>query len=205
MNELTKALAVTCELTGTTLSAAAKEAFVLDLAQYPLQQVLSALSRCRREVRGRLTVADVVNRLDDGRPGVEEAWAMLPKDEDGSVVWSDEMAQAFGVARPLLEIDLIAARMAFKESYTAAIQRARDDGKPVKWTLSQGHEKSGRAVAVREALDRGRLTRERARLMLENIGPEYVEQHARALEGPQPIAALIENAKPRRLKRDDAA
>lgn len=204
MNELTKALAVTCELTGTTLSAGAKEAFVLDLAQYPLQQVLSALARCRREVRGRLTVSDVVSRLDDGRPGVEEAWAMLPKDEDASVVWSQEMATAFGVALPLIEHDPIAARMAFKEAYTAAIQRARDEGKPVKWSLSQGHEKSGRALAVREALERGRLTRERARLMLENIGPEYVEQHARALEGPQPIAGLLDIA-PKRLKQDDAA
>ena len=57
--------------------------------------VLKALTRCRREVKGMLTIQDVVSRIDDGRLGVEEAWAMMPFSESQSVVWTEEMAQAF--------------------------------------------------------------------------------------------------------------
>ena len=92
---LLEALAVTAELTGTELSEAAARAMVADLQAYPAQQVLVALTRCRRELKGRLTIAAVLERLDDGRPGPNEAWAMIPQDEAGSVVWTQEMAEAF--------------------------------------------------------------------------------------------------------------
>ena len=78
-NELAEALAVTAELTGTELSVAAAKVMATDLAAYPRQQVLGALARCRRELKTRLTMAAVIERLDDGRPGAEEAWAMIPK------------------------------------------------------------------------------------------------------------------------------
>ena len=92
-----QAIAVTAELTGTQLSEPAARVFAGDLAAYPEAQVLGALTRCRKEVRGRLTLQDVIGRLDDGRPGAEEAWAMLPKDEAASCVWTDEMCSAWGV------------------------------------------------------------------------------------------------------------
>ena len=91
---LLKAIAVTAELTGTTQSAAAAEIMAQDLARFPESQVLSALTMCRRELKGRLTIADVIQRLDDGRPGAEEAWAMIPKSEGSTVVWTAEMAHA---------------------------------------------------------------------------------------------------------------
>ena len=117
MSKLTEALAVTAELTGTRLSEAAAEVMARDLERYPIEQVLGALTACRRELRGRLTIADVISRLDDGRPGVEEAWAMIPKSERDTCVWTEEMAAAFGIAAPLMESDEVAARMAFKEAY----------------------------------------------------------------------------------------
>ncbi len=40
---------------------------------------------------------------NDGRPGPEEAWALVPKDEETSVVMTEEMAAAAGAARPLIE------------------------------------------------------------------------------------------------------
>ena len=80
-SKLNEAIAVTAELTGTVLSKVAAQVMAEDLARYPEAQVMGALTRCRRELKGRLTIADVISRLDDGRPGVEEAWAMLPKDE----------------------------------------------------------------------------------------------------------------------------
>jgi hypothetical protein len=122
-----EALAVTAELTNTPITPAAAKVMAGDLAGYPPHQVLGALARCRKELKGRMSVADVISRLDDGRPDAQEAWAMLPFDEDVTVVWTEEMSGAWGVALPLLmENDRIAARMAFLESYRTRVQRARD-------------------------------------------------------------------------------
>jgi hypothetical protein len=101
--ELIEAVAVTAELCGRTFSEAAARVFVSDLSRYPETQVIAALGRCRREVKGILTVSDVVSRIEDGRPGVEEAWSMLPIRESQTAVWTDEMATAFGTCVALIE------------------------------------------------------------------------------------------------------
>ena len=164
----------------------------MDLDAYPANQVLGALTRCRREVKGRLTLADVITRLDDGRPGAEEAWSMIPRDEYRSVIWTREMARAFGIAQPLIaDGDLIAARMAFKETYTAACQRARDSGELVKWTPSYGFDKSGRAKAINDAVERKLLTRQEGQAMIEHVAPEYVDGSDRALTGPVSVSTLL--------------
>lgn len=155
--EIVKALAVTAELLGTDLTMEAKRVFAEDLSRYPEHQVLAALERCRREVRGRLVLADVLNRLDDGRPGPEEAWAMIPQDEGRSSVWTEEMQRAYGVAYKLLaEGDAVSARMAFKETYQREVQKARDEGVAVRWTATLGEDKGGREQAKHDAAQRNR-------------------------------------------------
>lgn len=157
--ELLQAVAVTAELCGRTFSEGAARMFVADLSAFSEEAVLKALGRCRREVKGMLTIQDVVSRIDDGRPGPEEAWAQMPFDESQSVVWTDEMAQAFGVALPLLEEgEKVAARMAFKEAYLRLIGEARDAGKPVNWTPSLGYDVRGRDAVVADAVAKGRLS-----------------------------------------------
>lgn len=174
-----QALAVTAELTGAQLSEAAARVMVMDLAPYPEEQVLRALSRCRKELRTRLTVADVVSRLDDGRPGPEEAWSMVPLDERQTIVWTEEMTAAWSVALPLLkEGDRIAARMAFLETYRTHVQRARDAGIQVKWTVSLGHDTKGRAAALEDAVRRGRIRHETATQLgyeAASIAPEVLD------------------------------
>lgn len=175
--ELVKACAVTAELTGTEMTDAAAEVMVDDLAVYPPEQVFSALTRCRRELRGRLTLSEIIARLDDGRPGPEEAWAEIPKDEADSVVWTAEMRTAFGAAQPLLaDGDEIAARMTFKEVYTAEITRARAERRPPRWELSQGYNHqgrhdahAGRKLAITKAIERGRINEQTAVALL----PDY--------------------------------
>lgn len=159
--ELSKMLAVTAELTGTDLSAAAAEIMARELATYfDRAQVLRALGKCRRELKGRLTMVAIIERLDDGRPGPEEAWAMMPRDEAQSVIWSAEMAEAFGVAGPLLEAgDRVGARMAFKEAYAKLVSKARDERRPVRWTPSLGHDRHGRDAALAAAVSAERITR----------------------------------------------
>jgi hypothetical protein len=172
-----EAIAVTAELCGRTFSPAAAAVFAADLDGFPEAAVLSALTRCRKEVRGLMTLQDVVSRIDDGRPGVEEAWAMLPMDEATTVVWTEEMAQAWGLARPLLTAgDRIAARMAFKEHYAAAIAKARDERRPAKWTASLGDDKYGREPVLLEAVQKGRLPPAHVKALLpyHEISPQAV-------------------------------
>lgn len=170
---LLQAIAVCAELTQTQLSEAAARVFAADLSQYPEDQVLAALTRCRRELKGRLTLGAVIERLDDGRPGPEEAFALLPRDESASVVWTEEMAEAAVAASPHFEDgDTIAARMAFRETYQRALQRARDARRPVRWTASWGWDVRGRELAVVEAVARGRITAERASKMLPELSAE---------------------------------
>lgn len=186
--QLIEAVGVTAELTGTTMSEAAVRVMVNDLECYPLEQVFGALVRCRREARGPLRLADVVSRLDDGRPGPEEAWAIVPKSETDSVVWSEEMRTAFGVAVPLLDSgDEIGARMAFKEAYTAEVTKARAERRPTKWTLSRSTAINGEwsdLGAVNHAVEKGRITEEEAQKIL----PEYERQgnDTPRLEGEKP-------------------
>lgn len=177
--ELIEAVAVTAELCGRTFSEAAARVFVSDLSRYPESQVIAALGRCRREVKGVLTVSDVVSRLEDGRPGVEQAWGMLPIGEDQTAVWTDEMSSAFGAALPLINRrDMVGARMAFKEAYTKAVMAARDAGKPVNWWASIGTDPASRWSSLQAAVNDGRLPL------------EYARQHVPELTAPKVNPAI---------------
>lgn len=174
--DIAQAIAVTSELVGTNLSEAAARVMLDDLALYPENQVLGALTRCRRELKGRLTPADVISRLDDGRPGAEEAWALAPKDEATTAVWTREMSEAMGTVRDLINAgDMIAARMTFKECYAKLVQEARDMRRPVEWDASLGWDKAGRAPAIRQAVERGRLSLGEATSLLPDLGEELTK------------------------------
>lgn len=156
---LIQAVAVTAELCGRTFTPEAARVFVMDLSGFNEPAVLDALRRCRREVRGVLTVQDVVTRIDDGRPGPDEAWAMLPFDEAKTVVWTDEMAHCWGIAAPLYAVgDKVGARMAFREAYIAEVAKARDECRKPTWMPSLGWDVQGREHVLLEAVRLGRLT-----------------------------------------------
>jgi hypothetical protein len=156
--DVLQALAVCAELTGSDLSEGAVRALAGDLGRYPYRHVIGALERCRRELRGRLTPGEILDRLADGRPGPQEAWAMVSPtfDNEGpTVVWTDEMSEAMGVASRAG--DAISARMAFIETYRAKCQQSRDAAKPVRWTPSLGTDRYGRDGPLLEAVAAGRL------------------------------------------------
>ena len=164
---LLKAIAVTAELTDTDLSESAARVMAEDLSVFPENQVLGALVKCRRELKGKLRISDVLDRLDDGRPDANEAWAMIPKSESASVVWTREMAESFGIALPLIEDgDHVAARMAFIESYKSKCADARNNGIPVKWEPSLGHDRNGREHVLLAAVQKGLLTQDHAAKLL---------------------------------------
>lgn len=171
-DDLLKALAVTAELMGTSMSPEAIAVFAEDLLPYGISFVLTALRRTRQEVTGRLTLAAIIQRIEDGRPTPEAAWAMIPVSENTSLVWTDEMAQAYGVAAPLRATeDEIGARINFIKEYTHRVADARAKRVPIKWTISLGHDPAGREETITEAVKLGHITLAYAQILLPHWEP----------------------------------
>lgn len=166
-NQQTEQLAVMIQatssaITSKSLSDDVLELFIDDLSGYSLDQIKSALRRCRLECSF-FNLKEVVSRIDDGRPEPEEAWGMIPKDEAGSIVWTTEMQEAYGAAIPLIDGgDRIGARMAFLEKYRVLVASNRARCLAVKWQASLGHDQQGRERALKEAVEQNRLTRDHA-------------------------------------------
>ena len=170
---LLESLAVACELTGTHFSKSASKLLAEELAKYPEAQVLGALRKCCRELKGRLTLAEILSRLDDGRPGVEEAWSLISQvlaNEQESIAWTEEMREAYAVVAPLAA-DPIAARMAFKERYAALLSQGRDRREPVKWSVSLGYDPTGRELALQEAVRKNQISQAHAAALVPHLEP----------------------------------
>ena len=83
---------------------------------------------------------------------------MLFRSEADTVVWTEEMATAFDLARPLLAIgDEIGARMAFKDGYKRMVQAARALNRPACWSVSAGWDVARNHLAVERAVRAGLL------------------------------------------------
>lgn len=152
------ALQATAELCGQPFSDGGLALLAEDLDGLNEAAMLKALRRCRAEIKGRLCASDILNRIEDGHPGPEEAWSMLPRNEDDTCVMTGEMAAAWGVAWPLLKAgEEVAARMAFKEVYIRNLAEARYARSKPKWFPSIGHDKNGREGPLMDAVSKGRL------------------------------------------------
>lgn len=156
---LIEAVTATYATVGQRISDIAIQMVVSDLSGYPLNDVLLALSKVRK--RGKhIALADILALLPGQHPGVEEAWCTVSQclnHEDVSIVWTDQMAGAYGDIRHLTD-DPIAARMAFKEIYGRLIGEANDRGDPPQWRPSLGHDPVGREAALLEAVQKKRLS-----------------------------------------------
>lgn len=195
-----EAIAVAAEVTGTELSEAAIRAMEYDLAAYPEDAVLKALTRCRRECKHRLTLADVIERLQgsDGRPTADEAWsiALVLMDEAASSATTDEIMTAWGAARTIYQDgDKVGARMAFRAAYEREVGLAREAGKPVSWRISEGTDKRGREMAARAAVEARRLTNEQARRYLPAPEQNAPGAIVGLLAGPTDMTAMREKLK----------
>lgn len=157
--KLHEAIAVTYAAMSHEVSDAALKVMVADLSAYPLDGVLVALSRCRKELK-RLSLADIIDRIPGGHPGPEEAWAQVSvalNDESVTLVWTEPMREAFFVANKLQD-DPIAARMAFKETYTRLVAIAREKAQPPIYCATLGHDATGRVAALEQAVEQGKLS-----------------------------------------------
>lgn len=95
-------------------------------------------------------------------PTADEAWALIPKSEDDFAIWCDEMRIAFSVCRQLLEIDEVAARMAFKGSYESEVLKSKSENKRPVWTASEGFKNNNKDSTLRMAIGRGWIKEDEA-------------------------------------------
>jgi hypothetical protein len=180
--KLSEAVAMTFHAMGQDLPDMALAMICSDLEGYPMDGVATALSRCRKELR-KVTLADILERIPGGHPGAEEAWSIVAKaltDEQVTIVWTQQIAEAFGRALDLND-DPVAARMAFKETYTRLVAEAREAGTRVTWTATLGWDAAGRDGPLQDAVCKGRLTQAHVAGLLPNLQPPPEE--VSAIEG----------------------
>lgn len=144
------------------------------LSAYDIDTVRTAFdAHVRDPDRGRFVPvpADIIAKIhaNDGRPSSDEAWAIAVKaaNEANTVTWTDEIAEAWGIAKPVWDVgDEIGARMAFRFSYDRLTGEAKQGGKPAKWWPTLGDDMEGRAVEMKRAATAG-LLEHSAALMLQ--------------------------------------
>lgn len=138
------------------------------LSKYDYADVSSAMMEYLSDPeRGKYPAkpSDIIDVLksraeDDGRPGADKAWSIAVSsfDENNTVVMNDEIGEALRISRTIyLDGDKTGARMAFRSAYEEAVKTAREEGRPVKWFPSLGHDKHGRASVLNQAVNDGLL------------------------------------------------
>lgn len=164
--------------------------------------------------------AHIIERIqamaaDDGRPGAEQAWALASRasDERNTVVWTQEMAQAWQVCLPVMRMGgEVGARMAFKETYSALVDDARQARVKPEWVVSEGFDQSLRHAAVLQAETLGLLPQGSALRLappdladgsmtkLLTTSVERSEQNGTPIEDPEVIREKVAQLKAMLLK-----
>ncbi|MGX4728044.1 hypothetical protein [Pseudomonas corrugata] len=183
---LAAAICATAEAMGQEMNPGTAAMMAEDLCAYSVPVVKAALKACRFEVKGKLAMADILQRVQssDGRPGKDEAWAiaMTTNDEFETVVLTDEIQLALAAAKPVLDAgDKVGARMAFNSAYERFVGRAREETKPVNWHVSVGFDANRRIQAVTKAVEMKRIPQEHGRKYLADLSVEPITEDGRAV------------------------
>lgn len=160
--ELLEQLYATAEVLGSEIKPAAAMLMIRDLRQHQRAEIEQALARCRSELTGRLTLAAILERMPsaDAFLSANEAWALALTGQDDmeTIVWTQEIATAMGVASPVLQLgDKVGARMAFIGAYEREVAAAKAEGRKPEWMVSLGYSPERRQTAIDEAVKKGLL------------------------------------------------
>ncbi|MEN5117478.1 hypothetical protein ABE488_09115 [Luteimonas sp. TWI662] len=208
MRRAVQALVVTAEVIGDEMRPHVAALMVEDLSVYPLPVVERALAACRRELKGRLSLAAILERIEDGHPAPNEAWALALRaaDERKTVVWTTEISSAWAACRPLVDAgDRIAARMAFLEVYTRLLKDARAARRMGVCAVSLGHDPADRTAVLQQAVERGQLAHEQVAEHLQLAAPAPAFDAVALLAGrvePSPNATDRARAHLERLRAE---
>lgn len=181
----------TAELLGHEIKPSTAFMLADDLSAYPRAVLARAMQRVRSEHAGRLTPKAILDRIDEvmGRPAANEAWAVAVQalDERATVVWTEEIAQAWGAALPIASGgDLVGARMAFISTYERLVRTAREERRLPAPVVSIGWDQEARAAGVEKAVQLGYVPPDHALHLLEAPAETWVE----------PLALLTGNVEP---------
>lgn len=156
------------------LSPAAKALWFATVQAYPMETVQKALSAVVQSSSFMPQPSEVIAWMtgakgNDGRPGLDEAWAMAhdAMDESLTVVLTPEIIGAMGATRGLmLDRDQVAARKAFQEVYDRMVREARNNHRPISWQVQLGTDRNHQQQAINDGIKRGRLKPERVSHLL---------------------------------------
>lgn len=170
MDNILQLLAATAQLMDATLSPQSLAVMASDFSGYDRKMMEIALKNVRMN-HTRFSPAAIKIELDkldkNKRIGADEAWAMIPHNEYDSVVWTNEMAEAYNTCYRLVEDgDMVAARMAFKSAYERITSDNKSNGINPVWQASLGSDIEGREKAINEAKRLGRLSESHANTLL---------------------------------------
>lgn len=161
IERVTQLLVATAEIMGTELKPGAVMVMVSDLAEYEFQDVMNALTRCRKELSGRLTLKAILDILSPagGWLSANEAWsrALPAADESKTVVWTEEARKAWFVALPMVKARDNNARMAFIAAYEREVSNAKNAGKRPQYEVSPGDDALLRDATISQAQTEGLL------------------------------------------------
>ncbi|MGJ8515078.1 hypothetical protein [Carnimonas bestiolae] len=171
-NQCADTIYATAEILGHELKPQAVRLMVKDLRQYEASEVSNALSRCRAELKGKLSLQAILERMPSANafPSPNEAWAIAlsAQDENDTVIWTDEIAEAMGAARPILDGgDKVGARMAFIEKYARLVDTAKSSNRSPKWQASLGNDPARRQSVLDEGVRKGLLPQHHAENLIE--------------------------------------
>lgn len=155
-------LVATAEVMGHQITLNAALMMCADLDEYAFNDVMIALTRCRKELSGKLTLKAIVDLLAPagGWLSANEAWAQaLPAmDEANTMIWTVEARRAWFIALPILEAgDKIGARMAFIPAYEREVAQAKAAGMAPQIEVSRGDRTDLYELAVSQAQTSGLL------------------------------------------------
>lgn len=189
---LTEQVVATAEVLGHDIKATAAGLMAEDLSAYPPAVMKKAMRRVRAEHTGRLSLKAILDRVDEavGRPAANEAWAIAIEslDERKTVVWTEEMAQAWNAARPIACAgDMVGGRMAFIAAYERLVRDAREAGGMPVITVSLGFDKEHRIVAVEKAEKLGYMPKAQAQTHLLEMRAATAPAAVLLLEGSKTV------------------
>ncbi len=170
-SEIVKSLMVAYEVMGKEMSEAGAMMILNALKGFEFNAVMVAIQRTVSEAKF-ITPAEIISRIDDGRPDPEKAWSQVCQydpDDTYSECITEEQSYARGACWPLLIAgDTVAARMAFKEEYTKLCSENRAQGLPVKHVFHMGTNKQSQLKVIKQALLDGKIDRKTAMNKLPN-------------------------------------
>ena len=191
---LTALIAQVSEVVGRTLSAEAIALMAARLEREDRAFVTKALIRCMDECKGRLALADILDRMPSRPTGADAAWELAIQldvgNEDRTVVAPLAILTAFPCGL-WNSGDKIAARMAFKDAFPAA-QAAHG----MDYIVSLGNDPYGREPAIMEAVRRNLITSETALLYLPHMAMEI------AALGPPSETPLVGGHREKRTQQN---